>query len=176
MNPRSVTCSYISTIEWRKKHYKVGPEKPVISGVKWAPYKWPYNTWVCLGWNFTLLIGAPCHSIFHRENAGTLGWYPSCLSPRRSPLRGDIPNKYPLYKVYMGLIIKGTIPRGPHHFPYEFYNWVLQGPPCEGLYFMAHYKNLGPKKHPLLLSNMRNDRIEICQLWGNCTVIFVLKP
>ena len=22
--------------------------------------------------------------------------------------------------VYMGLIIKGAIPRGPHHFPYEF--------------------------------------------------------
>ena len=49
----------------------------------------------------------------HRENAGTLGWYPSCLSPPRSPLKGDIPNKYPLYKVYMGLIIKGTIPRVP---------------------------------------------------------------
>ncbi len=25
----------------------------------------------------------------------------------RSPLKGDIPNKYPLYKVYMGLTIKG---------------------------------------------------------------------
>ena len=42
-----------------------------------------------------------------------LGWYPSCLSPPRSPLKGDIPNKYPLFKVYMGLIIKGTIPRVP---------------------------------------------------------------
>ena len=31
----------------------------------------------------------------HRENAGTLGWYPSCLSPPRSP--SDIPNRYPLY-------------------------------------------------------------------------------
>ena len=51
--------------------------------------------------------------VAHRENAGTLGWYPSCLSPPRSPLKGDIPNKYPLYKVYMGLIIKCTIPRVP---------------------------------------------------------------
>ncbi len=37
-----------------------------------------------------------------------------------SPLKGDMGlNKYPLHKVYTGLIIKGTIPRGPHHFPYE---------------------------------------------------------
>ncbi len=54
----------------------------------------------------------------HRENAGTLGWYPSCLSPRKKPFkRGLGPNQYPLYisGVYMGLIIKGadTIPRGP---------------------------------------------------------------
>ena len=32
---------------------------------------------------------------FHRENTGTLGWYPSCLSSPRSPLKGDKPNKYP---------------------------------------------------------------------------------
>ena len=37
-------------------------------------------------------IKKPC--INHRENAGTLGWYPSCLTPPRSPLKGDIPNKY----------------------------------------------------------------------------------
>ncbi len=37
----------------------------------------------------------------------------------KDPFKGDISNKYPLYKVYMGLIIKGTIPRGPHHFPYD---------------------------------------------------------
>ena len=34
----------------------------------------------------------------------------------RSPLKGDMLNKYPLYKVYMGLIIKGTIPRVPAFF------------------------------------------------------------
>ena len=28
-----------------------------------------------------------------------------------------IPNRYPLYKVYMGLIIKGTIPRVPPFSP-----------------------------------------------------------
>ena len=61
--------------------------------------------------NFTL-------NNIHRENAGTLGWYPSCLKPPRSPLEGDIPNRYPLYKVYMGLIIKGTIhPKGTTIFP-----------------------------------------------------------
>ena len=49
----------------------------------------------------------------HRESAGTLGWYPSCLSPPKRPLEGGIPNKYPLYRVYMGLIIKGTVPRVP---------------------------------------------------------------
>ena len=37
----------------------------------------------------------------HRENAGTLGWYPSCLSPPRSSLEGDIPFE------------------GYHHFPHE---------------------------------------------------------
>ena len=57
--------------------------------------------------------------IIHKENAGTLGWYPSCFSPPRSPLEGGIPNKYPLYKVYMGLIIKGPPSQGYHHFPYE---------------------------------------------------------
>ena len=30
--------------------------------------------------------------------------------------KGDIANKYPLYKVYMGLIIKGIIPRVPAFF------------------------------------------------------------
>ena len=38
----------------------------------------------------------------------------SCLTPPRSPLKGYIPNKYPLYKVYMGLIWVDD-----HHFPYE---------------------------------------------------------
>ena len=41
------------------------------------------------------------------------GWYPSCLSPLRTPFKGDILDKYPLYKLYMGLIIKGTIPMVP---------------------------------------------------------------
>ena len=39
-------------------------------------------------------------------------WYPSCLTPPRSPWKGDIPNKYPLYKVYMGLITKGRPSQG----------------------------------------------------------------
>ena len=82
----------------------------------------------------------------HRENAGTLGWYPSCLSPTRSPLEGDIPNRYPLYKVYMGLIIKGTIPRVPPFSP-----WSMR---CDSQWFipcpakpekLQHWKHL---KHP----------------------------
>ena len=40
---------------------------------------------------------------YQGEIAGTL----------RSPSKGDVPYKYPLYTVYMGLIIKGTIPRVP---------------------------------------------------------------
>ena len=63
---------------------------------------------------------------FHRENTGTLGWYPSCLSSPRSPLKGDISNKYPLYLVYMGLIIKGTIPRVP-----PFSLWFLAPEPLQ---------------------------------------------
>ena len=45
-----------------------------------------------------------------------LGWYPSCSTPQGAPLKGDIsdiPNRYPLYEVYMGLIMKDTIPRVP---------------------------------------------------------------
>ena len=49
-----------------------------------------------------------------------LGWRaPSCSTPCWSPSKGNTPDKYQLYKVYMGSTIKGTIPRGPHHFPYE---------------------------------------------------------
>ena len=65
----------------------------------------------------------------HRENAGTLGWYPSCLSPTRRPLEGDIPNRYPLYKVYMGLIIKRSIPRVPPFSP-----WSMR---CDSQWFIA---------------------------------------
>ena len=43
------------------------------------------------------------------------GWCPSCLTRKETFKRGytDIPNKYPLYKVYMGFILKSTIPRVP---------------------------------------------------------------
>ena len=53
---------------------------------------------------------------YHRENGVTLGMVPKLFNPPRSPLKGVYPintYKYPLYKVYMGLIIKGTIPRVP---------------------------------------------------------------
>lgn len=39
--------------------------------------------------------------VYHGENGGSLlGWWPSCLTPARSPSNGDIPNKYPLYKMH----------------------------------------------------------------------------
>ena len=36
----------------------------------------------------------PWWSNTHRENAGTLGMVPKLFSPPRSPLKGDLPNKY----------------------------------------------------------------------------------
>lgn len=54
-------------------------------------------------------------SFFHRENGATLGVEGrSCLSPPKSPLKGNLPNEYPLYRVYMELLIEGTIPRVPY--------------------------------------------------------------
>ena len=50
-----------------------------------------------------------------------LGWYPSCLTlPQGTPLKGVMypTNNYPLYKVYMGLVIKGPAhPKGTTVFP-----------------------------------------------------------
>ena len=57
------------------------------------------------------------HGLFKGKCLVPLGWYPCCLTPPRSPLKGDIPNTYPLHKVYMGLIIKGTHPKGTTIFP-----------------------------------------------------------
>ena len=51
---------------------------------------------------------------------------PQLFNLARSPLKGDIPNKNPLYKVYMGLIIKGTIPRVP-----TFSLWLLEWSPSD---------------------------------------------
>ena len=66
--------------------------------------------------------------IYHRETGGgPLGWRaPSCLTPLNKPFeRGDIPYKYPRYKVYMALIITGTI-------PYLTWGWLLRGPHPKG--------------------------------------------
>ena len=51
--------------------------------------------------------------IHQRKISGTLGMVPLLFNPPRSHRKGDIPIKYPLHKVYMGLIIKGAIPRVP---------------------------------------------------------------
>ena len=58
---------------------------------------------------------------YREKGGGPLGWRaPSCFTPQKNPLKGYIPNKYPLYKVYMVLIIKGPPSQGYHHFPYEW--------------------------------------------------------
>ena len=44
------------------------------------------------------------HYFIHRENGGTLGMVSELFIPSRSPVKGDIPNEYPLGKVYMGLL------------------------------------------------------------------------
>ena len=69
-------------------------------------------------------LGTCLTILYHWENGGRvpLGWRaPSCLTPPVGALsKGYIPNKNPLYTVYMGLIIKGTIPRAQpfsHVFP-----------------------------------------------------------
>ena len=41
------------------------------------------------------------------------------LIPSRSPLKGDILHKYPLYKWDIGLIFKGPPSQAYRHFPYE---------------------------------------------------------
>ena len=46
----------------------------------------------------------------------SLGWYPSCLSPQRRHLKGNIHDKYPVYNVYMGIDL---LLRGPHHGPFS---------------------------------------------------------
>lgn len=54
---------------------------------------------------------------FHREDAGAPAVYPP---PCWSPLKGDIPNKYPRNLSCMGLIIKGFPSQHfCHHLPYE---------------------------------------------------------
>ena len=49
-----------------------------------------------------------------------------------SDSKGDIPNKYPLYRVYMGLIVKGPPSQGHHHFPYD--EFVVYHLPCTKIY------------------------------------------
>ena len=90
------------------------PPKQMKQVFTWARCEWPSPTvprvcdrttmgkkgkgWWRSGWevDVDLVVSG---KIIYRENGGTLGMVPY------------IPNKYPLYKVYMGLIIKGTIPR-----------------------------------------------------------------
>ncbi len=60
------------------------------------------------------------HDPIWRLHIFQMGWFNHQL--------GDIPNKYPLYKVDMGLIIKGTIPRVPPFSLWmEIFMWSLSG-------------------------------------------------
>ena len=71
-----------------------------------------------------------------RENGGTLKMVPYLFNPPRSPLKGNLYNKYPLYKVYIGLIIKGTIPRVP---PFSLWPQAHRNPPFGQMSF-SHRK------------------------------------
>ena len=55
----------------------------------------------------------------HRKNAGTLkNGALAVINHPRSLLKGDIPNKYLLYKVYMTCwLLKDTIPNKTSSFP-----------------------------------------------------------
>ena len=61
----------------------------------------------------------------HRENAGTLGWYPSCLSPPVGALSKGI---YPINSHYIrwlwGWLLRGLHPKGTTIFPLK--NWIPQ--------------------------------------------------
>ena len=70
------------------------------------PSSWFFSRWWPLFWGSstppTTIIGwRSNHNHIMGKMMVPLGWYPSCLTPR-SPLKGDIPTKYPLYKVYIG--------------------------------------------------------------------------
>ena len=58
-------------------------------------------------------LGRDFFSQNHRENGGTLGM---------------VPINTHLYKVHMGLIIKGPPSQGYHHFLYDKMNSQLMGP------------------------------------------------
>ena len=54
-------------------------------------------------------------------------------APKEHFKKGDISNKFPLYKVYMGLIIQGPPPSQEYrHFPYEL------GTTIEGKFFATN--------------------------------------
>ena len=61
---------------------------------------------------FFEICGVKQHQV-HWENGGGKNWHgaTSCLIPQKNPLKGDIPNKYPLYKVYMGVSKNGGTPK-----------------------------------------------------------------
>ena len=75
-----------------------------------------------------IIVGHPKLVLLDQGVWGTLGMVTVPALAVKPPLfepfkRGLGPNKYPVYKVYMGLIIKsrGPHPNGfSHHFPYEY--------------------------------------------------------
>ena len=46
-----------------------------------------------------------------------LGWYPSCFTLPRSPLKGDIPKKYHYIRCIRGWLSRGPHPKGTSIFP-----------------------------------------------------------
>ena len=58
------------------------------------------------------------------SESGTLGMVPTLFNAPKSPLKGDIFSKYPLYQVYMGLIYYGYHPKGTTIFPIKKHPWL----------------------------------------------------
>ena len=89
--------------------------------------------WEMVGLVLEITRHPSIHPLNHREN----GWYPICLTLLLEPFESGYTQWIPTwYKVYMGLIIRGTIPRVPAFSPWSihpFKPWLAQVEPEEPL-------------------------------------------
>ena len=79
-------------------------------------------------WVSRILVTRFAFGVIQKLKSWGKWWYPwdgtlSVYAPPKNPLKGDIFKKYPLYKVYIGLITKGNY-RFPTIFPTNFRVWT----------------------------------------------------
>ena len=109
--PMCSTCPYTPRLKKHVKNLRFQDiTLPPIIMVQWKMGSWKmcglspnglFSTSMIMGGRVTcFFFNLSVTSIFIGKMLVPLGWNPSCLTPPRSPLKGDIPNKYPLYKVY----------------------------------------------------------------------------